>query len=100
MATTITITAIGPFSGDQRPAHSGVYLRTLPGAGAKAWSYYNARTKLWGCWTFNRCRAYQDRYLPSRHQRLPWFALPFCLPAATGVAHTEGLTFRVTPAKS
>lgn len=101
MTVTITIEAQGPFSGDQRPVRSGVYLRIgRPYEGSRSWSYFNARTKLWGGYHTTPNGAYVNRTVPSAYQRLPWYALPYALPAGTRLERIEGLVFRVIPPKS
>lgn len=103
MTVTITIEAQGPFSGDQRPARSGVYRRvdkSLDVNGGIFWSHYNARTKIWGVYMTTPTKAHVWRDRPSRHQRLPGYALPYDLPAGTRLERIEGLVFRVIPPKS
>ena len=100
MTVTITIEAQGPFSGDQRPVRSGVYPRKTPETGSSGWSYYNAKTKVWGVYVRCPGQAYERRRRPSRYQRLPWYALPYDLPAGARLERIEGLVFRVIPPKS
>ena len=101
MTVTITIEAQGPFSGDQRPVRSGLYMRTAPTTAAlTAWSHFNARTKIWSIFRGSQGKAYSSRDLPSAYQRLPWYALPYGLPAGTRLERIEGLVFRVIPPKS
>ena len=100
MTVTITIEAQGPLSGDQRPVRSGVYPRKTPETGSSGWSYYNAKTKVWGVNSGTPDGAYDIRGYPSAYQRLPWYALPYDLPAGARLERIEGLVFRVIPPKS
>lgn len=98
MPRTYLVTAV-EFSGDQMPARSGMYVRMTDG-GFLGWSYFTARTKLWGCWDYlsDPLGAYVARHDPSYSQRLTWYALPHKIPAGASVEHVKGLTFRVTEA--
>ena len=101
MAIAIAIEAQGPFSGDQRPVRTGVYMRVgAPGRKSTSWSHFNARTKIWSANSGTPDGAYDIRGCPSAYQRLPWYALPYDLPAGTRLERIEGLVFRVIPPKS
>ena len=98
MPKSYLVTAV-EFSGDQRPVRSGLYIRGHA-SGVLTWSYFTARTKLWGCWEFlsNPLGAYEARGDPSCAQRLTWCALPHQIPAGARIERVSGLTFRVTEA--
>ena len=99
MPRTYLVEAV-EFSGDQRPVRSGMYVRRHEQK-FLTWSYFKARTKLWGCWEFlmsGPMDAYECRHDPSAYQRLPWYALPHQIPAGARIERVSGLTFRVTEA--
>ena len=99
VTVTITIEAQGPFSGDQRPVRTGVYMRVgAPGRKSTSWSHYSARTKLWGSYHCAPSGAYVNRTFPSAYQRIPWYALPHQIPSGARIERVSGLTFRVTEA--
>ena len=101
MPKSYLVTAVA-FLGDSRPTRSGLYLRRIAGGGIEdgsfTWSYFTARTKVWGCWSFlsEPRGAYEARTEPSFYQRLPWYALPLQIPSGARIERVSGLTFRVT----